>query len=120
MAITAAQVNELRKRTGISMMQCKKALEETGGDEEKAIDILRKKGAAKAAEKSERETSEGIIVTKVDETSYIGNIIDVADKYKKPIAYFTNGQEVPNDIFVAEPDNIINMIVGGVNEYLGG
>ena len=66
MAITASQVNELRKRTGISMMQCKKALEEASGDEEKAIQILRKKGAAKAAEKSDRETSEGIIVTKID------------------------------------------------------
>ncbi|MDH5597135.1 MAG: translation elongation factor Ts [Candidatus Peregrinibacteria bacterium] len=66
MAITAAQVNELRKRTGISMMQCKKALEEAGGDEEKAIELLRKKGAAKAAEKSDRDTSEGIVVTKVE------------------------------------------------------
>lgn len=66
MSITAAQVNELRKRTGISMMQCKKALEEAGGDEEKAIEILRKKGAAKAAEKSDRETSEGVIITRVE------------------------------------------------------
>lgn len=66
MAITAAQVNDLRKRTGISMMACKKALEEAGGDEEKAIEVLRKKGAAKAAEKADRATSEGIIVTKVD------------------------------------------------------
>jgi elongation factor Ts len=66
MAITATQVNELRKRTGISMMACKKALEEAGGDEEKAIEILRKKGADKAAEKADRATSEGIIVTKVD------------------------------------------------------
>lgn len=66
MAITASQVNELRKRTGISMMACKKALEEAGGDEEKAIDVLRKKGAAKAAQKADRATSEGIIVTKVD------------------------------------------------------
>lgn len=64
--VTAAQVNELRKRTGVSMMQCKKALEEANGDEEKAIEILRKKGAAKAAEKSDRETSEGVILTKVD------------------------------------------------------
>lgn len=64
MSITAAQVNELRKRTGISMMQCKKALEEAGGDEEKAIEILRKKGAAKAAEKSSRETTEGLIVSR--------------------------------------------------------
>jgi len=64
--ITAQQVNELRKRTGVSMMQCKKALEETGGNEEKAIEILRKKGAAKAAEKADRATKEGIIVTKIE------------------------------------------------------
>lgn len=65
MAITAAQVNELRQRTGVSMMACKKALEEAGGDEEKAIEILRKKGEAKAAEKADRETKEGVIVTEV-------------------------------------------------------
>jgi len=65
MSITAAQVNELRQRTGISMMQCKKALEEAGGNEEKAIDILRKKGAAKAAEKSDRVTNQGVVITKV-------------------------------------------------------
>jgi len=65
MPITAAQVNDLRQRTGISMMACKKALEEAGGDEEKAIDILRKKGAAKAVEKADRATKEGIVMTKV-------------------------------------------------------
>jgi elongation factor Ts len=65
MPITAAQVNDLRQRTGISMMACKKALEEAGGNEEKAIDILRKKGAAKAVEKADRKTKEGIIITKV-------------------------------------------------------
>lgn len=65
MAITAAQVNELRQRTGISMMACKKALEEANGNEEKAIDILRKKGIAKASEKADRKTKEGIIITKV-------------------------------------------------------
>lgn len=65
MSITAQQVNALRQRTGISMMACKKALEETGGDEEKAIDILRKRGEAKAVTKAGRETKEGIIVSKV-------------------------------------------------------
>lgn len=65
MPITASQVNDLRQRTGISMMACKKALEEAGGDEEKAIDILRKKGAAKAAEKADRATKEGIVIAKV-------------------------------------------------------
>lgn len=66
MSITAQQVNELRKRTGVSMMECKKALEEAGGDEEKAIEVLRKRGAAKAAKKADRETSEGVIITKAE------------------------------------------------------
>ena len=65
MTITASQVVSLRERTGISMMACKRALEEANGDEDKAIDILRKKGAAKAAEKTDRTMKEGIIVTKV-------------------------------------------------------
>jgi len=58
MAITAAQVKELRERTGIGMMECKKALNETDGDMEKAIEELRKKGLAKAAKKADRATSE--------------------------------------------------------------
>ena len=62
--ITASQVNELRQRTGVSMMQCKKALEQANGDEEKAIDILRKAGAAKAAEKADRVMKQGIVVAK--------------------------------------------------------
>ena len=66
MSITASQVNALRQRTGVSMMACKKALEEANGDEEKAIEILRKKGEAKAATKADRETKEGIIITKID------------------------------------------------------
>ncbi len=52
-----------------------------------------------------------VIITKVDETSYIGNVIDIADKYNKPISYYTNGQEVPNDIVVADADKIVDMIV---------
>lgn len=66
MAITAAQVKELREITWIWMMECKKALEETNGDIDKAIEELRKKGLAKAAKKADRETTEwGIkIITK--------------------------------------------------------
>lgn len=66
MSITAVQVNSLRQRTGIPMMQCKKALEESGGDEEGAIEILRKKGADRADEKADRTMKEGIVVTKVE------------------------------------------------------
>ncbi|MDH7553330.1 MAG: DEAD/DEAH box helicase family protein, partial [Spirochaetota bacterium] len=54
---------------------------------------------------------DNVIITKVDETSYIGNVISVADKYNKPISYITNGQEVPNDIAIAEPDMMVNMIL---------
>lgn len=61
MAITAAQVKELRERTGIGMMECKKALTEANGDMELAIEELRKKGLAKAAKKADRETTEGAI-----------------------------------------------------------
>jgi elongation factor Ts len=59
--IPAKLVAELRARTGAGMMDCKKALEETGGDLEKAVDVLRKKGAAKADKRAEREASEGLI-----------------------------------------------------------
>jgi len=65
MAITAAQVKELRERTGSGMMECKKALVETGGDLEAAIELMRKSGQAKAAKKAGRTAAEGVIVIKL-------------------------------------------------------
>lgn len=59
--ISAKSVKSLRDRTGAGMMDCKKALQEAGGDEERAIDLLRKWGAARAAKRSERETTEGLV-----------------------------------------------------------
>ncbi len=59
--ITASQVKDLRELTGLGMMQCKKALSETGGDVEKAVELLRKQGAAVAAKRSGREAKEGKI-----------------------------------------------------------
>ncbi|MDR1658792.1 MAG: translation elongation factor Ts [Desulfovibrio sp.] len=61
MTITAQTVKELREKTGAGMMDCKKALVEVGGDMEKAVDWLRQKGMAKAAKKSGRVTSEGLV-----------------------------------------------------------
>lgn len=89
MAITAAQVKELRERTGIGMMECKKALTETNGDMELAIEELRKKGLAKAAKKADREVFEGGIkiiteggkagvVSIACETDFLAN----SDKFK--------------------------------------
>jgi len=59
--ITAKDVAALRARTGAGMMDCKKALEETGGDVEKAVDLLRQKGIARAAKRSDRGATEGVI-----------------------------------------------------------
>jgi elongation factor Ts len=64
MAITAALVKELRERTGAGMMECKKALVETDGDIEAAIELMRKSGQAKAAKKAGRTAAEGVIVVK--------------------------------------------------------
>lgn len=61
MAITAAMVKELREKTGAGMMDCKKALTEANGDMEKAIEVLREKGLAKAAKKSGRIAAEGLV-----------------------------------------------------------
>ncbi len=59
--ITVEAIKSLRDRTGAGMMDCKEALQETGGDEEEAIDLLRKKGASKAAKRAERATDEGTV-----------------------------------------------------------
>lgn len=79
MAITAQMVKELRDRTGVAMMACKKALEEANGDMDGAIEILRKRGAAKAADKADRSTSEGTValsgrslVKLLCETDFVG------------------------------------------------
>ena len=67
MGITASQVKELREKTGAGMMDCKKALVESGGDEEKAVMYLREKGLSKAAKKAGRATSEGLVTPYVSD-----------------------------------------------------
>ena len=73
MNITAQLVNELRQRTGIGMMDCKKALTEAEGDIEKAINILRKKGLARAKDKMSREASDGVIGSYIHMNSKAGS-----------------------------------------------
>src|SRR5437762_5224952 len=63
--ISAQQVKKLRDRTGAGMADCKKALEEANGDEEKALDILRKRGAASAAKRADRVAKEGVIASAI-------------------------------------------------------
>ena len=71
MAITAALVKELRDRTGAGMMECKKALVETDGDIEVAIENMRKSGQAKAAKKAGRIAAEGVILARADDTNAV-------------------------------------------------
>jgi elongation factor Ts len=75
--ITAGIVKELRERTGAGMMDCKKALLETCGDIEKAIDELRTKGLAKAAKKAGRVASEGVVVSYIHGKGRIGVLVEV-------------------------------------------
>jgi len=75
-AITTALIKELRERTGAGMLDCKKALEENGGDIEKAIDWLREKGIAKAAKKSGRVAAEGLVFAAVSADRKKGAILE--------------------------------------------
>lgn len=75
--ITAAEVNKLRQTTGAGMMDCKKALVEADGDFEKAIEILRKKGQKVAANRADRDSSEGAAIAKVNDDSTQGVVISL-------------------------------------------
>ncbi len=75
--ITAADVNKLRTKTGAGMMDCKKALTETNGDFEAAIDFLRKKGAKVSASRSDREAKEGVVIAKTSADGTKGIVIEL-------------------------------------------
>ena len=77
MAITAKQVKELREMTGAGMMDCKKALTETDGDMDKAVDYLRENGLAKAEKKAGRIAAEGIVKTHISEDKTQASIVEV-------------------------------------------
>jgi len=77
MAITAAQVKELRERTGSGMMECKKALVDAGGDMETAIETLRKTGLAKADKKAGRVAAEGLVVIGISDDNKTAAIVEV-------------------------------------------
>lgn len=77
MAITAEDVRKLREQTGAGMMDCKKALTESGGDFEKAVTILREKGIAIAAKRESRAASEGLIGCYVSDDSRVGSLVEV-------------------------------------------
>ena len=75
--VTASQVKDLREKTGAGMMDCKKVLTETDGDMEKAIELLRERGIAKAAKKSGRVAAEGLVEAYISEDGKVGAIVEV-------------------------------------------
>lgn len=77
MAFTAKDVQALREKTGVGMMECKKALTETNGDMDKAVEVLREKGLAAAAKKSSRIAAEGVVLAMVDDATKVGVVIEV-------------------------------------------
>ena len=109
MAITAAQVNELRQKTGAGMMDCKKALTEANGDFEKAIEILRKKGAKRA----EKTANEGMVVTKVSDDKKEGVIVEVnceTDFVAKSDDFVNFANEVLDFVVKNKPANVDELI----------
>ena len=113
MAITAAQVNELRQKTGAGMMDCKKALTEANGDFEKAIEILRKKGASVAAKRAEKSANEGMVVTRITDDGKTGIIVEVnceTDFVAKSEDFINFANEVMNAVDSKRPANIDELL----------
>ena len=78
--ITTEQIRDLREKTGVSVMQCKKALEEAKGDMERALILLRKKGADIAAKKAERSLGAGVIASYIHSTGTVGAMVELSSE----------------------------------------
>ena len=113
MAITAAQVNDLRQRTGAGMMDCKRALEEANGDVQKAIEVLRKKGASVAAKRAEKSANEGLIVTKISDDKKTGTILEInceTDFVAKSEDFVNLADYVINAVHKNKPKNVEELL----------
>ncbi|SMC65493.1 translation elongation factor Ts [Sporomusa malonica] len=118
--ITAGMVKELRERTGAGMMDCKKALSETNGDMEKAVDFLRENGLAAAAKKASRVASEGLVEAYIHGSGRIGVLVEVncetdfvakTDDFKSLVRDIAMQIAAANPSYVARqevPEEILN------------
>ena len=109
MAVTASMVKELRERTGAGMMDCKKALVETDGDMEKAIDLLKEKGLAKAAKKAGRVAAEGLVKIAFAEDNKTAAIVEVnseTDFVSKNEEFITFAEGLAKAALAAETTDI--------------
>ena len=107
--ITAELVKQLREKTGAGMMDCKKVLTETDGDMEKAAELLRERGMAKAAKKSGRIAAEGLVATYVSEDKKIGSIVEVnaeTDFVAKNEEFVSFVNDIAEIIVTSNPENV--------------
>ena len=108
MAITASMVKELRGLTGAGMMDCKKALEESDGDIQKAVDVLRTKGLADLAKRAGRATNEGVISAWTTHTGRVGAMVEVnceTDFVARNAEFTTFASAVAEQVAVDEPSS---------------
>jgi elongation factor Ts len=113
MAITAAQVKELRERTGSGMMECKKALVDAGGDMDAAIETLRKTGLAKADKKAGRVAAEGLIAVSVGDDGRSATLVEVnceTDFVAKKAEFQDFANDIARRILADEPADIESLL----------
>ncbi len=106
MAITAAQIKELREATGVGFLDCRAALEEANGDFDKAVDLLRERGLAKAAKRADREASEGILELYNHGNGRVGVMVEVnceTDFVARSDAFRTFAHDIALQIAAASP-----------------
>ena len=111
--ITASQVKDLREKTGAGMMDCKKVLTETDGDMEKAIELLRERGIAKAAKKSDRIAAEGLVAAYVSEDKKVGAVVEVnseTDFVAKNEEFKTFVADVAEQVAVKAPKTVEELL----------
>ena len=119
MAFTAADVKALREKTGVGMMDCKKALTEADGDMDRAIDVLREKGLAASAKKAGRIAAEGIVLAYTDEAKKVSVLVEVNSetdfvaKNEKFVNYVTAVAKTIADTNPADVDELLTKPLAG-------
>ena len=111
--ITAQMVKDLREKTGAGMMDCKKMLTEANGDMEKAIELLREKGIAKAAKKSDRIAAEGLVLAYVTEDQKVGAVVEVnseTDFFAQNEEFRTFVQSVAKQVALKNPSDVEELL----------
>ncbi|MFI0474343.1 translation elongation factor Ts [Halomonas sp. HMF6819] len=116
-AISASQVKELRERTGLGMMECKKALTETGGDIDVAIENLRKNSGLKAAKKADRVAAEGAVVTRVADDGSYGVMVEInseTDFVSRDDNFISFAKTVADAFFAAKSEDVAAVTAGEI------